>query len=70
MGDVGCLGVLPLRLMGAEEEETIGKTRSCGCVFLIVWVRLRKICRCHCGVWYYVCVKTNLPCSGSSIDVF
>lgn len=25
VGDLGCFGVLPLRFMGAEEEEVIGR---------------------------------------------
>lgn len=36
VGCVGCLGVRPLRLMGADEEEAIGRICCCRCVFLMV----------------------------------
>lgn len=48
VGCLGCFGVLPLRLMGAEDEEAIGRNGRCGDVFLMVWVESRVRCRCHC----------------------
>ena len=54
---VGCLGLLPLRLMGAEEEEAIGGFLFCSYVFELVWVKSRKICRCDWDFWNCVSVK-------------
>lgn len=57
VGDVGCLGVLPLRRMGADEEEDIGRDRCCKCVFLMVWGRSRNRYRCHCDSWLRECQR-------------
>ncbi len=50
VGDAGCLGVLPLRLMGAEEKEAIGRSLFCICGLGMFRVKARKICRCHCEI--------------------
>lgn len=50
VGDAGCLGVLPLRLLGVDEDGAIGGNRRCRCVFLVVWAKARKKCRCHCRI--------------------
>ena len=56
-GEAGCLGVLPLRRVGAEDEEAMGRNRWGRCVLLlIVWVNPRKKCRCHCECCVYVSV--------------
>ena len=48
VGGLGCFGVLPLRLMGAEEEEEVIRRNGCyRIVFLIVGVKLHEKCRCH-----------------------
>lgn len=71
---VGCLGgfgVLPLRLVGAEEEEeAIGRNGCCGIVFLSGWVTLREKCRCHCDSGDVVNVGGILPCPGCFVDDF
>ena len=69
VGGLGCLGVLPLRLMGAEEEEeVIGRNGCCGNVFLIFCVKLREKSRCHCDFGDVVSVGRILPCPGSFVD--
>lgn len=67
--DVGCLGVLPLRLMGLEEEEAIGRIHYRRCVLLMVPVDPRKNCICHCETGNFVSVKMVFPRSANSIDV-
>ena len=43
--DADCLGVLPLRLMAADDEEDIWGGNDVGGMWLMVWVKLD---RCHC----------------------
>lgn len=66
VGDMGCFRVLPLRLMGTDEDEAIGRSRYCRCMFLVVWMRQGRRYKCHCDSWMRECQKGILPCPCNS----